>query len=160
MTTGTFWAISWFFPCFVQRIIRNKYQLLWCMYLLVACSLFCRGHWEKCAEHATTILPNFGIIITVLLQKKLDMISNTDDNRWYIHTANILTLMSINIVSRFKNKKVDRHWAKEVGIQMYDYTFRTFKFIWRYLLIAFHAAGECRRQVKSLTKFVKNVEVM
>ena len=25
---------------------------------------------------------------------------------------------------------------------------------------AFHAAGECRRQVKSLTKFVKNVEIM
>ena len=25
---------------------------------------------------------------------------------------------------------------------------------------AFHAAGECRRQVKNLTKFVKNIEIV
>ena len=27
-------------------------------------------------------------------------------------------------------------------------------------LNAFHAAGECRRQVKNVTKFVKNVEIV
>ena len=28
------------------------------------------------------------------------------------------------------------------------------------MLNAFHAAGECRRQVKNATKFVKNVEIV
>ena len=27
-------------------------------------------------------------------------------------------------------------------------------------LLSFHAAGECRRQVKNVTKFVKNVEIV
>ena len=34
---------------------------------------------------------------------------------------------------------------------------------WQFLVIvfnAFHAADECRRQVKNLTKFVKNVEIV
>ena len=34
------------------------------------------------------------------------------------------------------------------------------KWEYGYLIVnAFHAAGECRRQVKNLTKFVKNVEI-